>query len=98
MVTEIIIYKLKKGESENFLKVFLEESLPMMKRWNVEVLQFGFSLDDKNTFHLLRNYKSLTDRNNSQQEFYNSSEWIDGPRKIILKCIENYKTTIFANI
>jgi len=69
MVTEIIIYKLKEGESENFLKVFLEESLPMMKRWNVEVLQYGFSLDDKNTVHLLRSYKSLKDRIDSQKEF-----------------------------
>ena len=97
MVTEIRIYKLKEGKSNEFLKVFTEQSLPLMKKWQVDVEYFGFAIDDNTSFHLIRQYKDLDDRNLRQEKFYNSDDWIKGPRKIILECIDYYNTTIFEN-
>lgn len=97
MVTEIIIYELKKGMEQIYWQTFIEESLPLMKRWNIIVLKYGFALDNKNTFHLLRTYDSLDHRNSSQNDFYKSNDWRNGPRTKILECIENYSTTIFEN-
>jgi hypothetical protein len=37
MITEIRIYKFKENASESFIKVFTEQSLPMMKRWKIDV-------------------------------------------------------------
>jgi hypothetical protein len=94
MMIEIRIYKLKKGTGKVYEKVFTEESLPMLKRWNVQVVAYGFSLDDDETFYLMRSYKDLDDRQQSQDAFYGSYEWKLGPREAILACIENYNVMI----
>ena len=94
MITEIRIYKLKKNTETKFEKIFTEQSLPMLKRWNVNVVEYGFSLGDKESFYLIRNYENLEDRKESQDAFYSSNEWINGPEKFIMECIDTYNTTI----
>lgn len=97
MITEIRIYKLKENLSETFKKVFIEQSLPMMERWKINVLDYGFSLIDKESFYLIRNYESIEQRKVSQDAFYGSEEWISGPEKELVKCIDTYNTTVIDN-
>jgi hypothetical protein len=97
MITEIRTYKLKKGLSENFQKIFKEESLPMLKRWNVNVVDFGISLVDDESFYLIRSYDSVAQRKKSQEEFYGSDEWINGPNDSIMNCIETDNTVVIEN-
>jgi hypothetical protein len=94
MITEIRIYKLKENAGLEFNEVFTKQSLPMLKRWNVDVVDYGFSLIDKDSFYLIRNYENLEHRKESQDAFYGSDEWINGPEKNIMKCIYTYNTTI----
>ena len=94
MITEIRIYKLKENTASEFNKVFTEQSLPMMKRWDVNVLDYGFSLIDQDSFYLIRNYESIEQRKESQDAFYGSDEWINGPEKQIMDCIDTYNTSI----
>jgi hypothetical protein len=97
MITEIRIYKLKVNTAAEFNKAFTEQSLPMMKRWNVYVVDYGFSLIDADSFYLIRNYKNLEQRKESQDAFYGSSEWINGPEKIIMGCIDTYNTSVVGS-
>ena len=97
MITEIRIYKLKKNSAETFNKVFTEQSLPMMKRWKIKVVDFGFSFIDKESFYLIRNYENIEQRKESQDAFYGSEEWIKGPEKEIMNCIDTYNTTVIDN-
>ncbi|MBK9377382.1 MAG: NIPSNAP family protein [Saprospiraceae bacterium] len=97
MITEIRIYKFKENSSENFIKVFTEQSLPMMKSWKINVVDYGFSLIDKESFYLIRNYESLEQRKESQDAFYGSDEWINGPEKEIMDCIDTYNTIVTDN-
>ena len=97
MITEIRIYKFKENSAENFIKVFTEQSLPMMKRWKINVVDYGFSLIDKESFYLIRNYESLAQRKESQDAFYGSDEWINGPEKEIMNCIDTYNTIVTDN-
>jgi hypothetical protein len=94
MITELRTYKLKKGTSETFEKIFTEQSLPMLKRWKVNVVDFGFSLIDQESFYLIRSYESIEQRKQSQDAFYGSEEWINGPDKPLMNCIETYNTAI----
>jgi hypothetical protein len=94
MITEIRIYKLKENTATEFHTVFMEQSLPMMKRWKVNVVDYGFSLIDKDSFYLIRSYENLEQRKESQEAFYGSNEWINGPEKRIMACIFNYNTTL----
>mgnify|MGYP001232365186 CR=1 FL=1 len=94
MITEIRIYKLKENTATKFNSVFTEQSLPMMKRWKVNVVDYGFSLIDKDSFYLIRNYENLEQRKASQEAFYGSDEWINGPEKAIMDCIDIYNTSV----
>jgi len=87
---EIRSYTLKPGTREEFQRLFLEEALPMLHRWNVDVVAYGPSLHDKNSYYLMRRFDSLAHREQSEDSFYGSPEWRQGPREAIIACIEGY--------
>jgi hypothetical protein len=87
---EIRSYNLRPGTREEFHRLFIEEALPMLQRWNVDVVDYGPSLHDENSYYLMRRYDSLAHREESEESFYSSDGWRKGPREAILACIENY--------
>jgi len=87
---EIRSYNLKHGTREEFHRLFIEEAFPMLKRWNVDVVTYGPSLHDEDSYYLIRRYDSLDQREESENAFYGSDEWRQGPREAILSLIENY--------
>jgi hypothetical protein len=88
-VIEIRTYKLKPGSGPAFHRLVVEESLPMLERWGVEVVAFGPSLDDEDAYVLIRAYASLDELQRSQDAFYGSDEWRNGPREAIVSRIES---------
>lgn len=87
---EIRSYKLKPGAREEFHRLFIKEACPMLKRWNVDVVTYGPSLHDGNSYYLMRRYDSLAHCEQSENAFYDSEEWRQGPREAIIALIENY--------
>jgi len=65
MITEIVLYRLRPNKSEEFNKLFMEQSLPMLKHWKINVIDYGFSMETENSFYLNRNYISLRERQQS---------------------------------
>ncbi len=86
---EIRSYNLKPGTRAEFHRLVLEESLPMLKRWGVDVVACGPSLHDDDSYYLIRAYDSLADRQTSQDAFYGSAEWRQGPREAIVSKIDS---------
>jgi hypothetical protein len=89
-LVEIRSYNLKPQTREQFHRLFLEEAMPLLQRWNVDVVGHGPSLHDENSYYLMRRFDSLADRAKSEDAFYGSKEWRQGPREAILACIGNY--------
>ena len=87
---EIRSYSLKPGTRDEFYRFFLEKALPMLQRWKVDVVAYGPSLHDSDSYFLMRRYDSLVQREESENAFYGSEEWRQGPREAILALIENY--------
>ena len=87
---EIRSYNLKTGTREEFHRLFLEEALPLLQRWSVDVVSYGPSLHDENSYYLIRGFNSLSHREESEYAFYGSDDWRQGPRERILGLIENY--------
>lgn len=87
---EIRSYNLKPGSRNEFHRLFMEEAFPLLKRWNVDVVAYGPSLHDENSYYLMRRYDSLAQREDSENAFYSSNEWRQGPREAIIALIENY--------
>lgn len=66
----------------------------MLQRWQVDVVAYGPSPHDADSYYLIRAYASLEAREQSQDAFYGSAEWREGPRESILALIENYTSVV----
>jgi len=87
---EIRSLNLKPGAREEFHSLYIEEALPLLKRWNFDVVAHGPSLQDENSYYVIRRFDSLTQREQSEDAYYASDDWRQGPREAILALIENY--------
>jgi hypothetical protein len=87
---EIRSYNLKPGTRTEFHRLFVEAAQPMLQRWDVDVVGYGPSPHDETSYYLMRRYDRLAHREKSEDAFYSSDEWRQGPREAILALIENY--------
>jgi NIPSNAP protein len=88
-LVEIRSYSLKPGTRAEFHRLVVEQSMPMLERWNVDVVAFGPSLHDEDSYYLIRRYDNLAHREQSENAFYGSDEWRQGPREAIIALIES---------
>jgi len=86
---EVRSYNLKPGRREEFHRLVLDRSMPLVRKWKVDVVDFGPSLHDEDSYYLIRAYGSLAERASSHEAFYASPEWRQGPREAIIALIES---------
>ncbi len=94
-IVEIRTLNLKAGTRADFQRIYVERSLPLLKRWKQDVLAHGPSLHDENTYYVIRRFDSLSHREQSEDAFYASDDWRKGPREAILSLIESYYDAVF---
>jgi len=93
-LVEIRSYNLNPGTREEFHRLMTDVCVPMLRRWEVDVPGFGPSPHDDESYFLIRAYASLEQRQRSQDEFYASAEWKEGPRKAVLAKIASYTSIV----
>ena len=93
-VIEIRSYNLKPGTRDRFHQTFLKEALPMLKRWKVDIVSYGPSQHDQDSYFLMRGFEGVAERQKSEDAFYGSDEWKQGPRERILADIDSYTTIV----
>ena len=94
-IIEIRSLNLKPGKREEFHRLYIEEALPLLKRWNFDVVAYGPSLHDENTYYVIRRFESLAQREQMEDAYYASDDWRQGPREAMLALIENYTDIVF---
>ena len=87
-VIEIRTYRLKPGSQAAFHRLVVERSLPMLRRWHVDVVALGPSTGDTLGYYLMRAYASVDAMDREQEAFYASREWNDGPRTHVVELID----------
>lgn len=93
-VVEVRAYTLKPGTTERFHERFVREALPLLEQHEIDVVAYGPSLHDPDSYYLVRAFPSLEARERSEEAFYSSEEWIEGPREATLADIESYATFV----
>jgi NIPSNAP len=93
-IVEIRSYNLKPGTRDTFHQLAERDAVPMLKRWKIDVVAYGPSLHDANSYFLIRSFASVEDRQRSEDAFYGSEEWKTGPRDAVLACIASYTTVV----
>lgn len=67
---EIRSYNLKPGSRDRFHQTFLKDALPMLRRWKVDVVSYGPSLHDKDSYFLMRGFAGIEQRQQAEDAFY----------------------------
>jgi hypothetical protein len=72
----------------------VERALPLLIKWQMDVVRHGPSLHDEDTYFVIRSFASLAERQQLEDAYYASDDWRQGPREAMLACIENYVDTV----
>lgn len=95
---EFLLYTLKPGSGEDFHRIMLEQSAPCHRAAGMDIVSFGNSVEDKDAYYLIRAYDDLTHLKASQEAFYSSQAWRDGPRQAIIDKISvSVKSTMILS-
>ena len=89
-VFEILTLEIKPGRRDEFHKVYVTQSVPLLKKWNFDLVAYGPSLHDANSYYVIRRFKSLEDREKSEDAFYSSNDWKSGPRNAIMGLVDHF--------
>lgn len=91
---EILTLNLRPGTRDKFHQLYLTESLPLQRKWKIDVVAHGPSLHNETSYYAIRSFKSLEDRKEKEDAFYKSDDWQHGPRKAILALIEHMEDIV----
>jgi hypothetical protein len=89
-IIEILTLDIKPGRRDEFHKRYVTNSVPLLKKWNFNLVAYGPSLHDANSYYVIRAFKSLEERQVSEDAFYNSTDWKQGPRNAILELVDHF--------
>ena len=87
-IIEIISYQLKPGTSDAFHQAVKEIAMPLHQNAGIDVLAYGHSLHGEDAYFLIRAFDDLAQIETSLNNFYNSDEWVNGPRSAIIDRIQ----------
>lgn len=91
---QIRTYQLAPDARDAFHRAFVDEAVPMLRRWQHEIVAFGPSPHAGDAYFLIRAYDDLDDLNARQDAFYSSPEWRQGARERVLAMIRHYQDAV----
>ena len=95
-VFEILTLEVKAGRRDEFHNVYVTQSVPLLKKWNFDLVAYGPSLHDANSYYVIRRFKSLEDREKSEDAFYSSNDWKSGPRDAIMGLVDHFAYAVVS--
>src|SRR5213594_391526 len=95
-VFEILTLDIKPGRRDEFNNVYVTQSVPLLKKWNFDLVAYGPSLHDANSYYVIRRFRSLEDRQVSEDAFYGSDDWKQGPRDTILELVDHFAYAVVS--
>ncbi|MFI7536677.1 NIPSNAP family protein [Streptosporangium sp. NPDC049376] len=97
MILEIRTYRLKPGTGDEFVRVMQEESVPLLEKAGIRVVDCGASLvaeGGHEEAYLIRAFASLEEHHRQEEAFYGSDAWRHGPREAIVSRIDSSHTIV----
>jgi hypothetical protein len=93
-VLDVRTYRLVPDRREEFDRIFREGALPMLERHEIDVVAYGPSLDDENSYCLIRSFPSADLRRTQLDAFYGSDEWRTRYDDAVMALIESYHVVL----
>lgn len=96
-VLDVRTYRLVPDRRDEFDRIFREGALPMLERAGIEVVAFGPSLDDDNSYCLIRAFPSAAERREQLHAFYGSDEWLHNYDAAVMALIASYHVVLIES-
>jgi len=93
-VLDIRTYRNGAGARDEFVRLMAEGTVPMLRRYGIDVVSFGPSIHDDDHSFLIRFFGSLQEREEQLASFYGSDEWLTTYDDQIMALIETYHTVV----
>lgn len=90
---EVRTYRLKPGCAERFVAA-VHGALPLVRASGMDVVAFGRSDHEEESFFLIRAFASREQLVMQQEAFYGSTVWREGPREELVGCLDTYLNTL----
>lgn len=91
---EMRLFRLHPGTRAEFHRISDEGTIPMMRRFGINVLAYGPTLNDDNGYLLLRSFPSEEERVRLSQSLYASEEWEQNYEVPVMAMIDAYHTAV----
>jgi quinol monooxygenase YgiN len=91
---EIRTYRLKPGTMQEFHAAMRDVVAPMLRCDGMDVVAYGTSNHEAESYYLVRAYTSRSALESEQSAFYNSAQWTQGPRALLVDRIDTYVNTL----
>lgn len=97
-IVEILTYRLRPDSGAAFDAIMLAESAPLHDAAGIDVIAFGPSAHDPQSYMLIRSFASREQMQLVLDDFYASNAWRNGPREaIVASIVENHRITCALN-
>ena len=93
-VLDVRTYRLVPGKRDELDQLFREGALPMLVRHGIDVVAYGASLDDDDSYCLIRAFPSASQRRKQLDAFYGSDEWRQNYADAVMALIESYHVVL----
>ena len=93
-LVEIRTYRLLTGTIDAFHHAMHTNAVPMLKAKGMDVVAYGRSDHEEETYFLIRAYASREALDKEQAAFYSSDDWRLGPRAELIDRIQTYMNTL----
>lgn len=90
---EVRSYRLKPDCAERFVTA-VRVTLPLVRASGMDVVAFGRSDHEEESFFLIRAFDSREQLVAQQDAFYGSDVWRKGPREELVGCLDTYLNTL----
>jgi hypothetical protein len=68
-------YNLKPATREEFHQLVTEKNVPLLRRFDIDVVAHGPSTHDDTSYYLVRSFADRGERQRQEDAFYASEEW-----------------------
>jgi hypothetical protein len=97
MIIEMRTYKTKPGKRSQFLEIFRSKSIPAHTEIGMKILGPFLSVEDPNTFFVMRGFPDLVSREPMKAKFYEGELWTSELENVLLPMLENYEVVVFED-
>lgn len=94
MLLDVRIYKLHPGRRDDFHVLVRDETVPFALRDGQQIVDFGPSAHDDDTYYLMRAFASAEHRARTLASFYGSEEWQTKYDARVMAFIESYQVAV----